>query len=183
MSRGEASEFSIADLRLPIEGGSRAVARTNRKSKIANLKFTRYFTSKGWVHALLLVSIWLFLFPFFWMLATSVKTDEELTESSVLPEFVTFRPDSPYVRRVVEPTKPTDVTNAQWAAMLPKLTELASAGVGQYQTSHPPLPSVGAFDADQHRRAAANLLVNAAVAKLNRRLWGGSEAALLEEYR
>src|SRR6478609_1124489 len=80
---------------------------SNRRSR-----FATYFTTRGWVHVLLLLSIWLFLFPFFWMLATSVKTDEELTESRVLPQFVRFQPSSPYVREVAEPVKPADVESA-----------------------------------------------------------------------
>jgi multiple sugar transport system permease protein len=40
----------------------------------------------------------MFLFPFFWMLVTSLKTDEELTTSRWLPALPTFRADSPYAR-------------------------------------------------------------------------------------
>src|SRR4051794_38472468 len=77
-----------------------ATRPSNRRSR-----FATYFTTRGWVHALLLLSIWMFLFPFFWMLATSVKTDEELTESRVLPQVVRFVPSSPYVRPAVDPVK------------------------------------------------------------------------------
>src|SRR6059058_5090033 len=59
-------------------------------------RFAVYFTKHGWVHALLLLSVWLFLFPFFWMLATSVKTDEELMSTDILPTIEHFRPTSPY---------------------------------------------------------------------------------------
>ena len=48
-------------------------------------RFTTYFTRVGWAHVLLLLAAWMFLFPFVWMLATSVKTDEELMEPGVLP--------------------------------------------------------------------------------------------------
>src|SRR5262245_41840665 len=48
------------------------------------------------VHILMLLLALLFLFPFFWMLATSLKTDEELAESkSWWPSVPTFRATSP----------------------------------------------------------------------------------------
>src|SRR3954451_15496571 len=73
-------------------------------------RFAVYFTNHGWVHALLLLSVWLFLFPFLWMLATSVKTDEELMDGAILPTIETFRPTSPYVRPRLEARKPGDVS-------------------------------------------------------------------------
>ena len=44
---------------------------------------------------LLLLASWMFLFPFVWMLATSVKTDEELMEPGILPPIEHFRPEQP----------------------------------------------------------------------------------------
>src|SRR4051812_9963783 len=73
----------------------------------SSFSFSAYFSRTGWIHILLLLSVWLFLFPFFWMVATSIKTDEELTETKVLPEIAHFRPASPYVRPPVEPAKPS----------------------------------------------------------------------------
>src|SRR6516165_10501472 len=92
-------------------------------------RFAVYFTKHGWVHVLLLLSVWLFLFPFFWMLATSVKTDEELMDAAILPTIEHFRPDSPYVRPAIEPRKPSDVPTSQWEQILPRLTDIASAAI------------------------------------------------------
>jgi multiple sugar transport system permease protein len=157
------------------ERGTRNPTRRNR--------FATYFTTRGWVHALLLLSIWMFLFPFFWMLATSVKTDEELTESRVLPEFVRFQPSSPYVRAAADPVKPADVSKARWDELLPRLTSIASAAVDTYQSSHPPQRSVAAFDEPGHRAAATKQLVNASVGRINRRLWTGADQPLFDEFR
>src|SRR3954451_9799811 len=85
-------------------------------------RFAVYFTKHGWIHALLLLSVWLFLFPFLWMLGTSVKTDDELTSASILPEIPAFRGASPYVRSLPPPQRPTDTTISRWNEMLPALT-------------------------------------------------------------
>src|SRR5690242_6654117 len=85
--------------------------RRRRRSYVRETRFGKYFTRVGWAHVLLLLAAWLFLFPFVWMLATSVKTDEELMQPGVLPPAARFRPDSPYVRSEIQPVKPSDVEN------------------------------------------------------------------------
>ena len=75
MSRDEA-KFAISDLQFAID------ERSDRKSQIANRKWDRlgrYVASRGWLHLTLLVGVGIFIFPFVWMVATSLKTDEELT--------------------------------------------------------------------------------------------------------
>src|SRR4051794_10630987 len=171
---GSGSERTHAPRPRNPEPGTRNPTRRRR--------FTTYFTTRGWVHALLLLSIWMFLFPFFWMLATSLKTDEELTESRVLPEFVRFAPSSPYVRAAADPVKPADVSNTRWHELLPRLTSIASSAVDAYQSSHPPQRSVATFDEMGHRAAATKLLVNAAVGRINRRLWTGADQPLFDEF-
>ena len=84
-------------------------------------RFARYFTQRGWAHVLLLLASWMFLFPFVWMLATSVKTDEELLDPGILPHVEHFRANSPYVRDAIEPIRPADVTIARWEQMIPTL--------------------------------------------------------------
>jgi len=71
-------------------------------------RFGKYFTRTGWAHILLLLAAWMFVFPFVWMFATSIKTDEELMEPGVLPPIEHFRSSSPYVRKTNEPIKPID---------------------------------------------------------------------------
>ncbi len=144
--------------------------------------FAVYFTRWGWIHALLLLSVWMFLFPFFWMLATSIKTDEEVSEAAILPQLVTFRPTSPYVRPAVEPIRPADVTIDRWTETLPQLTEIASAAVVKYQAARPPQQCIAEFSDSDHARSAAAVLVNNAVARIDRRLWTGADGPLLEEF-
>src|SRR5439155_7756014 len=114
-------------------------------------RFATYFTRYGWIHALLLLSVWLFLFPFLWMVSTSVKTDDELTAAAVLPEIPTFRPSSPYVRPIEFPKRPIDAPVATWNALLPKLSDITTARIAAYQKSHPAQASFVAFDPAPHR--------------------------------
>src|SRR5438874_4595373 len=137
-------------------------------------RFATYFTRTGWAHVLLLLAAWMFLFPFVWMLATSVKTDEELMDPGVLPPIVRFQPSSPYVRSKVEPIKPADVTKARWDQMIPTLRLLASAAIEKYQNAHPAPPAIDAIDPNLHRQSASAVLVTHLVAKIDRRLWAGN---------
>src|SRR5213596_1268116 len=102
-------------VRVQGSGGESAPSSSlNREPRALNprSRFGKYFTRSGWAHVLLLLAAWMFLFPFVWMLATSVKTDEELMEPGVLPPAAHFHPDSPYVRSEIQPIKPSDVENA-----------------------------------------------------------------------
>ena len=53
-------------------------------------RFLRYVANRGWVHLLMLTFAALFLFPFVWMLNTSFKTDEEVSEHHFHVFFHTF---------------------------------------------------------------------------------------------
>src|SRR5687768_611401 len=116
----------ISDMRLPIEEDS------NRQSAIGNRKFFSYFVRYGWAHLLLLTGALIFLFPFFWMLLTSFKTDEEIAEGGWLPAIPTYRASSPYTRRAVEVHKPANVSEEAWDAWLPVLRPRAVAAVEDY---------------------------------------------------
>src|SRR5687767_875802 len=138
----------------------------------------RYFVTRGWAHLLLLAGVGIFLFPFVWMVATSLKTDEELTSASWWPQVPTFRDASPYVRPAPPITKPIDVPGERWDALLPRLKELAHTAVNAV----PAPPMASGVDLDAWRNAGADNLVNTAIAKLNRKLWDAAEGELLKEY-
>ena len=81
-----------------------------KAARVANCRsrFAVYFTRYGWIHALLLMGVWLFLFPFAWMIATEREDryEELLTPRLDAGRIVRFRPDSPYVReRRLRPAK------------------------------------------------------------------------------
>lgn len=120
--------------------------------------FLKYVASRGWAHLLMLTFAVLFLFPFLWMIGTSLKTDEELSEGNVLPEWPTFRVSSPYARPTPQILKPVDVLEKRWGVILPKLQFI----VDQHIKIELP-PGV--------REAASAVLINRAVESINRKLW------------
>jgi ABC-type glycerol-3-phosphate transport system permease component len=151
-----------------------------------------YFVSRGWAHLLLLAGVGIFLFPFVWMLSTSLKTDEEVTNSRIIPEIPTFRPTSPYVRDIETPERLPDIPPDRWDAMLPRLLTLAEQQLAgtQSATTKPTLvgtpgsSSAGvSVDATAHRAAAARSLTSKTIAKLNRKLWIGPDKPLLDAFQ
>src|SRR4051812_49334229 len=122
--------------------------------------FFRYIASRGWAHLLMLTFAVMFLFPFLWMIGTSLKTDEELTEGNVLPQWPAFRASSPYARPAPRIAKPVDVPEERWNHILPKLQFIAD----QHMKTEL-LPGV--------REAASAVLINRAVDSMNRKLWAG----------
>lgn len=133
------------------------------------------------IHLILMAGVVAFLFPFVWMLSTSVKTDEELTDAKILPQLPTFLPASPYVISTPEPTKPYDAPPAVWEQALPRLLEIAELRVAAVQAASPPV-AAQTVDAAKHRESAARVLVDRTVVRLNRQLWDGPEASLLQAF-
>src|SRR2546430_941574 len=81
------------------------------------------------VHLALLSCAALFLFPFVWMAASSLKTDEELHAPGIFPAMPRFRGQSPYARPVVSEVRPAGVPLERWERALPRLREKASQAV------------------------------------------------------
>src|SRR5437773_2493485 len=79
MNKREA-RLPISDSRLPNE---RERASSIRQSAIGNWK------SFLW-HSLMLALAAIFLFPFLWMILTSIKTDQEIAEGKLVPNLPRF---------------------------------------------------------------------------------------------
>jgi ABC-type glycerol-3-phosphate transport system permease component len=147
-------------------------------------RFGRYFADTGWIHLTLLTGVAVFLFPFLWMLSTSLKTDEELPLTRVLPSIPTFRGASPFVRPGDPAEKPEDVRQDQWDTTVPALLDAARAAIRRLQESAADAPwRAQNVDAVAHREAAANLLVGALTAKMKSTLWQQPQEAILAEFR
>src|SRR5690242_5184615 len=175
MSRDEA-KFAISDLQFAID------EKSDRKSQIANRKWDRigrYVARRGWLHLTLLCGVCIFIFPFVWMVATSLKTDEELTSNSWWPEIPTFRDHSPYVLPTPALVKPLEVSEKAWDERSPKLLDITRKAVSD-EISRQKIDSV---DANQFREASSAAVVNLLAARLNVKLWDGTEAGLLDAYR
>src|SRR2546430_15380198 len=88
---------------------SQSLASSRKKSR-----FVRSLRERAWVHVVLLIGIALFLFPFVYMVATSLKTDEELTESQWFPSVPQFNATSPYVRESPRIIRPDEAPADKW---------------------------------------------------------------------
>src|SRR4051812_16542176 len=88
-------------------------------------------SSRIWPHLLMLAGACFFLFPFLWMVLTSFKTDQEVSEGEWWPTVPHFRRVSPYARSAVQVHKPTLVSDAQWSATLPLLEQAALAALAR----------------------------------------------------
>jgi multiple sugar transport system permease protein len=139
----------------------------------------RYMLTRGWVHLLLIAGAALFLFPFLWMLSTSVKTDEELINPTAPPGIPRFVGESPYVRAHPAPQRPHYVQAEQWERIEPMLRQEAEAAVAAALRHM----RAGIADADAHQQAAADLIIERLVARIPRRLWELDEAEVLRVFR
>jgi multiple sugar transport system permease protein len=162
---------------------SRAAARPDRARSRARIgpgrRFVNYLLTRGWAHLILLSGVGLFLFPFAWMVGTSLKTDEEVVEDRWFPSVPTFRAQSPYARAVPSINRPMDVPEDRWEALLPDLLSIAR----EKAVAAPQPAAAEEVDADAYFDATAALLVDRSVAKLNRALWKEPDEALLAAFR
>src|SRR5688500_11716682 len=84
----------------------------------------RYVVEYGWLHVTLICGVGVFLLPLLWMLGVSLKTDEELTNQSWLPEMPTFVASSPYPRKPMDIAKPITVAEADWQRARPEIERI-----------------------------------------------------------
>src|SRR4051812_44465791 len=84
-------------------------------------RFVRYIVRRGWIHLALITGVGIFLFPFIYMFGTSMKTDEELTQSTWFPSLPSYVVASPYVRATPAPSPPPEAPAARWNEVLPQL--------------------------------------------------------------
>lgn len=138
----------------------------------------RYFIRFGWLHVVLLTGVALFLLPFVWMIATSLKTDDELTAPNWFPSLPAFTAQSPYVLPAPELEKPLPVELPDWQRVLPELHRATAGTVEAFLDAHPD-PKV---DRAASVQSATALLINRLSARLESRLWSGPMPALLESY-
>ena len=53
-------------------------------------RVARYVVERGWLHVALVCGAGVFVLPLLWMIAISLKTDEELTNQNWLPALPAF---------------------------------------------------------------------------------------------
>ena len=134
----------------------------------------RFGISSLWIHATLIAGTLIFLFPFLWMVVTSLKTDEELTEPSWWPTMPAFRSASPYARRPVEVSRPQEVDPSTWNAALPLLRERTlRAAADLSQPGNVP----------GHPDAAASLLLSRLIPRISRSTWEAGPQQVADAYQ
>jgi ABC-type glycerol-3-phosphate transport system permease component len=130
-------------------------------------RFGRWVAERGWAHVLLLTGIAAFLYPFLWMVFTTMKTDEELAAREILPEFPHFIAKSPYVRDADALERPDGIDGVAWRAIEPRLLEQAEGAARS--AAHAEVP----VDQGRWIHAAALTLSQQAINKLARTAWQG----------
>jgi multiple sugar transport system permease protein len=136
-------------------------------------RFLHALVTRGWIHVALLTCVGIFLFPFAYMFATSLKTDDELLETGWLPAIPQFEGISPRVKPTPAVSKPGEAPQETWDAVLPQLRQITRAAVDAYVAKHGAAGHAGAesVDANEYRAAATEMLVSRIVARLNVDLW------------
>ncbi len=134
-----------------------------KRPRAARLR--RWLAEKGWVHVVLLAGAGVFLFPFAWMVGTSLKTDDEISQDRLFPALPTHRPATPYVRAAPEPRRPDDAPSSRWAGAVHDLRSFARVAVAQAPLDDP------ALDPQAWRDQAAEILVDRLAARISRAQW------------
>ena len=121
------------------------------------------------IHLLLILFALTFLFPFAWMLTTSIKTDEEINGPSLWPGMPRFHAASPYARRPVELVKPGHIDDAPWKAAVPQLLRSAQRAIAGGVKANP--PPIRADQLDAYIDSSATVLISELVGRLDLSLW------------
>jgi multiple sugar transport system permease protein len=140
----------------------------------------RYVVRRGWLHLILLTGVGIFAFPFVWMVATSIKTDEEVVDPHWMPAIPRFVAKSPYVLPAPELNKPMDVDAADWERLLPELRSATDAAVRAAILKQNVAVEV---DPTALRESASAVLLNKLAPRLNGKLWAGASQPALDAYR
>ncbi len=159
--------------RTPEEHAAMPLAPSRKTPRILTI------LSRGWIHLLLVTAIGIFLFPFIYMVGTSLKTDEELTESDWFPAVPKFVADSPRIRAVRQIIKPDEAPQAKWDEVLPKLKEITRSAANKTN-----LPTGGALvDAEAYRTATSDFLVDRLIPRLNLDLWTQDTGRIVDAFK
>jgi multiple sugar transport system permease protein len=156
------------------EDAPQSLASSRKSSRVL-----RYLATRAWLHVTLLFFVAIFLFPFVYMAATSMKTDEELIDRTYFPSIPTFQGISPRVRAMAEIERPAEAPAERWDALMPQLRTITRDAVNAAA-----LP-IGAdtVDANEYRAAATNFLLSRLIPRLGADAWTGPPDKLIEQFQ
>src|SRR5262245_34972398 len=130
-------------------------------------RLARYFVTRGWLHVVLLTGVGIFMLPFLWLVATSLKSDDELTSPGFLPSIPRFVPASPYVLPAPALEKPLPVEQADWDRNVAALRLVGASAIEAYLLGHPQTE----IDRMALIESASAVLVNRLAARINTQAW------------
>lgn len=137
-----------------------------------------FLSGKGFIWLVLISCSAIFLFPFLWMLVSSVKTDEEVNQGDFWPELPEFRPNSPYVTDVARPQRPETCSTERWNLLLPKFTTYVTHLIHQDATRPRQLASE---EADEEMvEHASRFLVTRGLKKMPLQVWQEKDNSTIE---
>jgi ABC-type glycerol-3-phosphate transport system permease component len=156
-----------------------AATPTSLASSRKSSRLFRYLAQRAWLHVTLLFFVAIFLFPFIYMAATSMKTDEELIDRTYFPSIPTFQAISPRVRPMPTIERPAEAPADRWSEMLPQFTKITRDAVDAAKFP------IGAetVDAGAYRTAATNFLLSRLIPRLGADAWTGPADKLLDQFR
>jgi len=119
------------------------MARARRRRGVAEAGRGLPVWSHATLHALLVLLSAVFLIPLFWLIGSSLKTDDQI--KAFPPEWVPaipfYAPASPYVRlnAYAPPARPPSCSVAQWGRLQQSLSSLVDGAVAGLQVGGRPL--------------------------------------------
>src|SRR5687768_16387560 len=131
--------------------------------------FMRRALSRLGIHLLLILFALAFVFPFAWILTTSIKADEEINDPALWPGLPRFRGASPYARAPVALVKPGHIDDAPWDAAVPELMTTGRRAIASAVVSNP--PPIPQDQLDDYIEASASVLVSELIGRLDLALW------------
>lgn len=141
-------------------------------------KLRKSISGKNWLWLTLLTCSGIFLFPFIWMIVSSIKTDEDINRGDFWPSMPEFRPNSPYVIDTLPPEKPSSCPPSRWHTLLPKFIAHTTAIV-QKDAARPRLFSSDEED-EQLVEQASQFLVQRGLKKMPQQVWQEKDDATVE---
>ncbi len=137
---------------------------------------------RGLFHLFLMTCAAVFLYPFIWMVVTSVKTGDENLEKKLLPSMPAFRAQSPYVRDVKKAIKPETCDGEVWSQIKPKLVAISHQ---LFFTEKIPMPDAqwSVKSKAESLTAAAEYATLMAVNRMPEKIWKESEDTIIVQFK
>jgi len=143
-------------------------------------KLTNYMLKRGLFHLFLLTLAAVFLYPFIWMVVTSVKTGEENLEKDILPDMPAFRAQSPYVREVKTAIMPDECEPEKWTRIKPQM--IAEVKSLLLQTRSSPDTQWNLEKKVETYEAAAEYATMKTVNRMPSSIWSEADDAIITQF-